>query len=122
MNNSLFSQIVYDCVGENNIYMQITILPYSGLFQLQMTKSLQQKRNVLVQKTKTFLNRSSSTAKFRGSGDIISSLSLSSLEIWTCWANLCGQKGHYCSVVGISLKHQKMPGYWQVLMKHLLNT
>lgn len=79
MNNRLFSQIVYDCIGENNIYMQITILPYSGLFQLQMTKSLQQKRNVLVQKTKTSLNRSSSTAKFRGSGDMKSSHSHSLL-------------------------------------------
>lgn len=39
MNNSLFSQTVYDCIEENNIYMQITILFYSAPFQLQMTKS-----------------------------------------------------------------------------------
>jgi len=45
MNKSLFPQIAYDCIGEEYeyiyiyIYMQITMLFYSGLFQLQMTES-----------------------------------------------------------------------------------
>ena len=36
---SLFSQRVYDCLEDDNIYMQITVLFYLGLFQLQMTES-----------------------------------------------------------------------------------
>lgn len=39
MSNRLFSQTVCDCIGENNIYMQIAIISYSRLFQLQMTQS-----------------------------------------------------------------------------------